>query len=74
MLTTVSFPSLRLDRLIAICHHQTMDSSASLTGCHVVLLYQTDLDGGNSPIRQMLESLVALHHFIETEEMMEQST
>ena len=77
MLTTVPSRSLRLGRLTLLCHHlqiQTMDSSASLIGCHVVQFSQTDLDSGNSPIRQILESLVPLHHFIETEEMMEQST
>ena len=77
MLTTVLFPSLRLDRLIAICYHlqiQIMDFSASLIGGHVVLPYQTDLDSGNSPMRLILESLVPLHHFTETEEIMEQST
>ena len=42
MLTTVSFPSLRLERLIV---HPTLDSNASLTGGHVVQL-KAELESG----------------------------
>ena len=48
ILTTVSFPSLRLGRLIQ------QDSSVSLTGCHVVRLHQTELESGTFPVGQQL--------------------
>ena len=68
ILTTVSFQSLRLGRLIQ------QDSSASLTGCHVVGLHQTELESGTFLIGLQLFQLKAvLHHSIEPEEMMVQS-
>ena len=68
ILTTVSFPSLRLGRVIR------QDSSASLTGGHVVGLHQTELESGTILTGQQLFQLKAvLHHSIEPEEMMGQS-
>ena len=46
MPTTVLFPSPRLGRLTV---YLTMDSSASLTGSHVVRLYKTELENGTFP-------------------------
>ena len=50
-----------------------MDSSVSLTGCHVVDMY-TELESGTSLIGQWFQEELA-HSFIETEGtmMMEQS-
>ena len=78
MLTTVSSTSLRLGRLILQYHHlriQTMDSSVSLTGCHVVGLEVAKLESGSSLMGQWFQEEV-VQHFIETEGtmMMEQST
>ena len=72
MLTTVPYKSLRLERLIL---HPTLDSSVSLTGCHVVPLLQTDLESGTFLMgEQVFQLKVWLQHFTEAEEMMEQST
>ena len=76
MLITVSSSSLRLGRQILQYHHlkiQTMDSSVSLTECHVVDMY-TELESGTSLIGQWFREELA-HSFIETEGtmMMEQS-
>ena len=72
MLTIVSFSSLRLERLI-LAQAKIRDSSASLIGGHVVQLYQTDLDSGTFPMGHKFHHNLVLH-FIEPEEMMEQST
>jgi hypothetical protein len=53
--------------------HPTLDSSASLTGCHVVGL-KAELESGSFLMGQLFQLKVWLHHFTETEEMMEQST
>ena len=53
--------------------HQTMDSSASLTGGHVVQL--TDMENGSSlTMVEWFQYKEVLQHSTETEEMMEQST
>ena len=52
MLTTVSFPSLRLGM------HPTMDFSVSLIGCHVVHLHQTDMDCGSFLMEVLFKSPV----------------
>ena len=75
MLTTAIFTSLKLGRPFTIYQILTLDSNASLTVVHVVSLHQTDLENGTFLVEQQLfQSKVRLHHFIETEEMMEQST
>ena len=72
MLTTVSFPSLRLGRLTL---RPTLDSSASLIGGHVVQLMKAELESGTFLVGQdQLQDKVMLQHSIETEEMMELST
>ena len=72
MLTTVPFPSLRLGRLLV---HPTLESSASLTGGHVVPLQQTELGSGTFLVgQQLFQDKVLMHHSIEPEEMMDQST
>ena len=60
-------------------HHRlrirTMDSSASLTGYHVVGLLVARLESGSSLMGQWYQDKVLLQHFIEAEDvMMEQST
>ena len=67
MLTTVSFPSLRLGL------HPTMDFSVSLIGCHVVHLHRTDMDSDSFLMEVLFQFKVWLRHFTEPEEMMEQS-
>jgi hypothetical protein len=73
MLTTVSFPSLRLERLPI---QSTMNSSVSLTGWHVA--WEPGLDSGTflmGHVSQRWErGPLWLQHSTETEEMMEQST
>ena len=55
--------------------HQTMDSSVSLTGGHVVQLYLTELENGSSLIMvEWFQHKEVLQHSTETEVMMEQST
>ena len=75
MLTTVSFPSLRLGKLILTqTKTRNSDSSVSLTGGHAVQLYQPDLESGTFLMGQhQFQNKVLMHHSIETEEMMEQS-
>ena len=54
MLTTAIFTLLKLGRLITI---QTMGSSASLTGGHVVILDHTDLESGTFLVERQLFQL-----------------
>ena len=68
MLTTVSFPSLRLGL------HPILDYSVSLIRGHVARPVKTELESGNFLMVQILASQVPLLLFIETEEIMEQST
>ena len=70
MLITMTFSSLRLDRLIL---HPTMDSNVSLIGYHVVGL-KAELENGIFLMGQLFQLKVGLQHFTETEEMMEQLT
>ena len=72
MLTTVSLPSPRLGRLSL--PHPTLDSSASLIGGHVAISLKVELESGTFPMGQQFHLSVELVHFIETGEMMEQST
>ena len=73
MLTTVPFPSLRLGRLLTL--HPTLDSSASLIRGHVVQQLKPELESGTFLMGQQLFQIkMVLQHFIETEEIMEQST
>ena len=66
-------PITEIGRLIIV--HPTLHSSASLTGCHVVQLHQTELDIGTFLMGQQLFHYKAvLQHFIETGEIVEQST
>ena len=69
MLTAATFPSLTLGL------QPTLDSSASLTGCHAVQHLVTELEGGSFLMGQLfLDHWEILHHSLEPEEMMEQST
>ena len=72
MLTTASLASLRLGRLSL--PHPTLDSSASLIGGHVAFGLKLELESGTFLMGQHFHQYVVLVHFIETEEMMEQST
>jgi uncharacterized transporter YbjL len=75
MLTTVISISLILGRLTIIDLHPTLDCSASLTGSHVVEVYQTDLESGSFLMGHLFHLyIIGLQHFTEPEEMMEQST
>ena len=68
MLTKALFRSLTLERLIL-----TLQSNASLTGCHVVGTLSSVLESGVSPTGQISQHEKMQQCFTETEKMMEVS-
>ena len=68
MLIKVLFRSLILEKPILM-----LESTASLTGCHVVGTLPSELDSGFSPMDQTFQHRTVLQCFIDPEEMMEVS-
>ena len=68
MLTRVFFRSLILEKPILM-----LESTASLTGCHVAGTLSSVLESGFSPMDQTFQHRIVLQCFTETEEMMEVS-